>query len=396
MGDDAGYEVESIVIDRDELLQVLRDLVGIESVNPFLGGRGSGEGNIARYIKDYLERVGLEVKTQAVDADRINVIGTVKGTGNGKSILLNGHTDTVNVDEMSIDPFRPRLKDGRVYGRGVLDMKSGLAAMMVAVKSIMTSGRRMNGDIILAFVADEEYRSSGTEELVKAYAADAAIVCEPTNLNIAIAHKGFAWAKVEVHGKRAHGSLPDSGIDAIVKAGKVLIEIERLGNRLRSERGHPLLGFPSVHASLISGGVELSTYPDYCTIELERRTVPGEDRGTFIQELKDIVERIHSEDDRFTADFDVFFYRQPHEISKDSAIVQSLGRAEQLVLEKEPTYSGVHFWTDAALLAEAGIPTAVFGPRGEGLHASNEYVDFDSVVATAHVLVEAITDFCHS
>ena len=155
MGDDAGYEVESIVIDRDELLQVLRDLVGIESVNPFLGGRGSGEGNIARYIKDYLERVGLEVKTQAVDADRINVIGTVKGTGNGKSILLNGHTDTVNVDEMSIDPFRPRLKDGRVYGRGVLDMKSGLAAMMVAVKSIMTSGRRMNGDIILAFVADE-------------------------------------------------------------------------------------------------------------------------------------------------------------------------------------------------------------------------------------------------
>jgi len=222
-------DMSKITINEKELLTVLQDMIRIESVNPELSGSGSGEYVIANYLGNYLTEMGLEVNYQPIEYNRANVIGVLKGSGGGRAIMLNGHTDTVSISGMDIEPLNPVFKDGKVYGRGSFDMKSGLAAIIIAAKSIIDSGLKPKGDVFLAFVADEEYGSLGTETLVKEYSADAAIISEPTGLQICIAHKGFAWIKVEIFGRAAHGSRPDKGIDAIVKAGKFLVEIENLG-----------------------------------------------------------------------------------------------------------------------------------------------------------------------
>ena len=381
-------------VNENELLRLLQDFIRIESVNPNLVTGGAGELEIASYIEERLKEIGLEVQTQEVEENRTNVIGLLKGTGEGKSIMLNGHIDTVSIDGMNIEPLNPKVEHGKVYGRGALDMKSSLAAMIMAAKSVVESGMKLKGDVLLTFVVDEEYRSSGTEKLIEAYFADAAVVCEPTNLGVGIAHKGFVWARIEILGKRAHGSLPDEGVDAITKAGKVLVEIEKLDTEHLRYKHHPLLGPPSVHASIIRGGIELSTYPDWCEVQLERRILPEEDYSTFEHEIGDIIERIESEDGDFKARSNVFFWRPALEVSPDQVIVQSLYKAATRVLRKEPVLCGVNWWLDSALFAEAGIPVAIFGPSGKGLHASVEYVDFDSVIATTNVFIHTIVDLC--
>ncbi|MFX0092846.1 MAG: ArgE/DapE family deacylase [Candidatus Hodarchaeota archaeon] len=383
----------SLKVDEEELLELLQELIKINSVNPSLASRGDGELKIAQYIGKYLEKMNLEVKYQKIDSNRANVIGLLKGVGGGRSIMLNGHVDTVSIEDMKIEPLNPTYKNGNVYGRGAFDMKSGLAAITIAVQSLIKAGKELEGDVILAFVADEEYSSLGTEMLLEGYSTDAAIVCEPTDLQITIAHKGFAWTKVEVFGKAAHGSLPDKGIDAIAKAGRILVEMENLGRNL-TQKKHSLLGSPSIHASLISGGTELSTYPDYCKIELERRTLPGENLKTVEDEIESLIERISSEDKQFKASFDVFFYRPALEVSKEQSVVHALNKACQRILKREPEFTGTSGWMDSALLAKAGIPTVIFGPSGEGAHASVEYVNFESVITTTQILIETIMDFC--
>ncbi len=379
-------------IDIDELLQLLQKLITIDSVNPSLVDSGNGEYDIALYTGKYMSEMGLEVFYQSIEKNRSNVIGILKGTGKGKSLMLNGHTDTVGIGGMK-KPFNPHLTDGRVHGRGALDMKGGLASILMAVRSIIQSNIELRGDLIVAFVIDEEYESIGTEALLKEYTADAAIVTEPTNMQIAISHKGFAWIKIEVFGKAAHGSLINEGVDAIVKAGKVLLELENLQQEL-NHKNHPLLGSPSVHASLITGGSELSTYPDYCKIEVERRTIPGEDRETVETEMKEIIERIKTRDDQFKARFEVFFDRSPLEVPIDVDIVKSLQKATDKESKGSSDLVGITYWTDAALLTDAGIPTVLIGPKGEGLHAAVEYVEFNSVITLTKMLINTILDFC--
>jgi acetylornithine deacetylase len=224
--------MNKIAIDSGELLANLQKLIAIDSVNPSLVPGGKGEREIAGYIGAYLAALGLQVRYQEIAAGRVNVIATLKGEGGGPTLILNGHTDTVGLDKMAISPLDPVYRDGKVYGRGSLDMKGGLAAAIAAVRAVAAAGARLRGDVILACVADEEYASIGTEALVREYTADAAIVCEPSGLGIGIAHKGFAWADIDVHGRAAHGSKPELGIDAIVKAGKVLVGLETLGQKL--------------------------------------------------------------------------------------------------------------------------------------------------------------------
>jgi len=386
--------MHTMTIDENELLNLVQQMIRIDSVNPSLSDTGNGESRIAHYLGEYLEKMGVEVAYQHMDSTRANVIGILRGSGEGKTIMLNGHTDTVSMERMDIDPLDPKFEDGKVYGRGALDMKGGLAAKIIAVKSIIESGMKLKGDVILAFVADEEYASLGTETLLKEYSADAAIISEPTDLNITIAHKGFAWTQVDVFGKAAHGSLPDKGIDAIVKAGKFLVEIGNLEKTVLNQIRHPLLGSPSIHASLINGGIELSTYPDHCNMKLERRTLPGENSETVKAEIKDIIDELSQDDKQFRASYEVFFYRPALEVSRDLPIVETLHKACKGVLKKEPKFVGSSGWLDSALLAESGIPTVIFGPRGEGLHGPVEYVDFDSVVTTTQILIHTIIDFC--
>lgn len=377
-----------------DLLAILQDMVRIESANPTLDDTGSGEETICRYIAELLGPMGMDVQYQDLGDGRMNVIGILKGAGGGQCLMLNGHTDTVSIQGMCIDPLTPEYKDGRVYGRGSLDMKAGLAAMITATRAVIDSGARLKGDLILAFVADEEHSSLGTEALVKAYSADAAVICEPVDLRICVAHKGFTWLKVEVFGKAAHGSLPDEGVDAIVKAGKFLARLEDLSSGTLAGREHRLLGHPSIHASTIGGGIGLSTYPDYCKIELERRTIPGETLEMVEHEITGLIDTLISEDATFRATADVMFSRNPLEIDEDERIVTTLVDSYKHVMGRAPELIGIGGWMDSALLSDAGIPSVAFGPCGIGCHAASEYVDFQSVIATTEVLEATILRFC--
>ncbi|MDJ0985411.1 MAG: ArgE/DapE family deacylase [Desulfobacterales bacterium] len=382
-------------INHQAVIRLTQELIKINSVNPSLSAKGVGEADIARYIGGYLENLGLTVGYQRIQKDRVNVIGILKGTGGGPSLMLNGHTDTVSVDQMTADPFEARIQDGKLYGRGALDMKAGVAAQIGAIQTLIEAGVKLKGDVILALVADEEYASIGTEALVAEYAADAAIICEPTDLDIVIAHKGFAWIRIDISGRAAHGSLPHKGVDAIVKAANLLTAIEGYANTQLTRKTHPLLGSPSIHASLIKGGTELSTYPDYCKVELERRNLPGEDRQTVTAEMQAILEDIRTRDDEFKADLDVFFFRPAFEISPEQPIVQSISRAFEATCRRTPQFKGMWAWLDSAILAQAGIPAVIFGPSGEGEHAAVESVDVDSVITTTQVLVQTIMDYCN-
>ncbi|MGD9044348.1 MAG: ArgE/DapE family deacylase [Desulfobacterales bacterium] len=384
-----------IQINRESLLKLLQSLIQIDSVNPSLSRKGPGEAMIARYIGAYLNKLGIDVRFQEIKKNRVNVIGILKGTGGGPTLMLNGHTDTVSADNMETDPFGAEKKGGRIYGRGALDMKAGVASLMMAAQTIIEAGIQLKGDVILTLVADEEYASIGTETVVDEYSADAAIICEPTNLDIVIAHKGFAWIKIEIFGQAAHGSLPHRGIDAILKAGKVLMAIDHLGKTDLTRKTHPLLGSPSIHASLINGGTELSTYPNYCKIELERRNLPGEDRQAVTAEIQDLLQNIQRQDDQFKAASEVFFFRPAFEISQDQPIVQTVSRSYESIFDKPPRFEGMWAWLDSAILAQAGIPSVIFGPSGDGAHAAVEYVDVDSVITTTEVLVRSITNFCN-
>jgi acetylornithine deacetylase len=382
-------------INYEALLQLLQELIQINSVNPSLSDRGAGEEDIARHIGRYLDKLGLEVHFQELQKNRVNVIAILKGTGGGQSLMLNGHTDTVSAENMATDPFRPWTEDGKLYGRGALDMKAGVAAQIMAVQTLLEAQIELKGDVILTLVADEEYASMGTEAIVNEYRADAAIICEPTDLEIVIAHKGFAWIKIEIFGHAAHGSLPHRGIDAIAKAGMVLTTIEDYGKTHLSRKTHPLLGSPSIHASLIGGGTGLSIYPDYCKIEFERRNLPGEDCQMISEEIQRLLHDIQSRDDQFKANFEIFFFRPAYEISPDQPIVQTVSRACKSIRRQAPKYEGMWAWLDSAILAQAGIPTVILGPSGDGAHAAVEYVDVDSVITTAEVLVRSITNFCN-
>ncbi len=380
-------------IDRNALTQTLKDMVGIDSVNPSLVQGAAGETEIADYLEQWMKAHGLDTTRYDVQPDRPNVVGILHGTGGGKTLLLNGHTDTVGTDYMTIDPFDPAIEDGRLYGRGSFDMKGGLAATMAAVKTIIEEGTQLKGDVILAAVCDEEYASIGTEQLMKHTATDAAIVAEFTAGNIQVAHKGFAWTTVETHGVAAHGSLHRVGVDAIAKMGHVLTGLEELGRQLEKKE-HPLVGPGSVHASTIEGGSELSTYPANCKLQLERRLIPGEDRDTVETETKALIESLTEADPKFDADYTITFYRGPMEISPDEEICRVLSEGSQKLLGKTPRYVGGTGWMDTQIIYSKGIPAVAHGPNGYGAHAKEEWVDLQSVYETAQVHWYAIKKFC--
>ncbi len=374
-----------------ELVELLRQLVAIDSINPDLVPGGAGEEKIARFVADWFERAGLEVVWDEPAPGRPNVIGIARGTGGGRSLLLNAHMDTVGVEGME-RPHAPYIQDNRLYGRGAYDMKGGLAAIMAAGAAAKKRGLR--GDVIVTAVADEEYASIGTSSIVKKWHADAAIVTEPTELHLCTAHKGFVWLDVETEGVAAHGSRPDLGVDAIVKMGKVLLGLEELDRSLRAAPSHRLLGSGSVHASLIQGGQELSSYPRHCSLGIERRTVPGETLQKVESEIPRICEQIAATDPTFKAAVKTSMVRDPFEVSLDEPIVRAVLRKATTILGHQPGEIGQTGWMDSALLAAAGIPAVVFGPGGEGAHAVVEWSNLEHVERCAEILAAVAEEFC--
>jgi acetylornithine deacetylase len=375
-------------------VELLANLVAIPSVNPDLVKGGSGEAEIADFISTWFQAHGFEVHRLEHHAGRPSIVGIARGTGGGRSLMFNGHVDTVTLAGYDGDPLDPVIKDGKLYGRGSFDMKGGVAAMMVAAARAKAKG--VGGDILVACVADEEYASFGTEEVVERFKADAAIVTEPSHLEVTIAHRGFVWFDVEVQGRAAHGSRPELGIDAIAKAGKFLVALEELDKNLRANPAHPILKSGSVHASIISGGEELSSYPANCLIRLERRTIPGETVQSTKAELQEIIDRIAAIHPDFKAAVTTGLARPPFEIGKDEMIVQALRNSATTRLNKTPDWRGEPFWTDCAILQSAGIPCVMFGADGGGAHAATEWATTESVEVLADILTETAIKFCNT
>jgi acetylornithine deacetylase len=362
-----------------ELVELTKQLVAIDSVNPELIPGAVGEEDIGRFIAEWFERAGLDVEVDEVSPGRPNVVGIARGSGGGRTLILNAHTDTVGVAGME-GGHEPYVEDGRLYGRGAYDMKASLAAIMLAGAEAKRRGLR--GDVVVTAVVDEEVASIGTEAIARRYSADGAIVSEPTELQVAVAHKGFVAFEIETAGRAAHGSRPDLGVDAIARMGQVLVRLDELDRRLRANPSHPLLASGSLHASIIEGGQEFSSYPDRCLLQAERRTVPGE-----------TLELVEGEIAGLLGDLDgssrVVLWRPPFEVDAGEGIVEIVNRHAG-----NGEIVGVPFWADSALLAGAGIPTVLFGPVGEGAHAVVEWVDIAAAERCLDVYVNVAAEFC--
>lgn len=352
----------------NEVAELAAALVAIDSVNPGLVDGGAGEREMAAFVAGWCGAAGLDVDLVEPVDGRPSVVATAHGTGGGRSLMLNAHLDTVSVAAMD-DPFEARVEDGRLYGRGAYDMKGALAAAMLAVRDAVHEG--LAGDVVLAAVADEELDSIGTEAVLERLRTDAAIVCEPTELRVATAHRGFVAFEIETEGVAAHGSMPELGDDAIAKVAPVLTRIAELDARLASAQ-HPLLRCGSVHASLIAGGQDLFSYAARCVLGAERRTLPGEEVG---QELRDLAG---------DATLRVLVARDAFEVDAGHELVATLLQATG-----ETEVAGLPFWTDAGLTAAAGIPTVLYGPAGTGAHAAVEWVDLASLERCHGVYLQA-------
>ncbi len=377
-----------------ELIDLLTDLVSIDSVNPDLVPGSAGEAAMAEFIAEWGRQNGLETHVQEAAAGRPNTVLIARGSGGGKSLMLNAHTDVVGVSGMDA-PFAPKIADGRMYGRGAYDMKSGLAACMLALKAAQNMALR--GDVIVSAVADEEYGSIGTEALLaewERWPADAVLIAEPTELAISIAHRGFVWLEFEVTGVAAHGSRPQLGVDAIVKMGKALLALDALDQKLRAHPTHDLLGSGSLHASFIEGGEEISMIPARCKLLAERRTIPGESAESVAAEAQALLDEITAKDPDFKAGVKATFSRSPYGIAADHALVQTLKRHAEACLGSDVPVIGSSWWMDAALFGDREVPTVVLGPAGAGAHARVEWVDLASVERCQEIYTALIADFC--
>jgi acetylornithine deacetylase len=357
----------------DDVAELTARLVEFDSVNPGLVPGGGGEQAIALFVADWCTSRGFEV--ELVGDDRPSVIARRRGSGLGRSLLLNAHVDTVGVAGMEA-PFEPRVEDGRLYGRGAYDMKGSLAALMLAA----AEAPQLRGDIIVTAVADEELASVGTEAVLERVTADAALVAEPTELRVAVAHRGFVGFEIETAGVAAHGSRPDLGVDAIAKMGPILVALANLDARLQQGPRHALAGAGSVHASLIGGGQEMSSFPARCVLVGEQRTIPGETIEQVARELRELAGE---------ASVRVIAAREPYEAPVGHPFVSLVAE----LAGGEPEV-GAPFWTDAALIAAAGIPTVLYGPVGEGAHAEVEWVDLASLARLRDVVVETAAAWC--
>ncbi len=379
--------------DRPFITSTLVDLVRINSINPRIAPDGAGEAEIAAYVARTLAWLGLDATTFESEPGRVTAMGTLRGTGGGGSLMLNGHADTVGIEGMT-DPFSAQIRDGRLYGRGAHDMKGSLAACIGAAKILADAGVRLRGDLVIAAVADEEYGSLGTADLIGRCRVDAAVVTEPTNMDVCLAHKGYVWVEVETHGKAAHGSRFTEGVDAVMRMGWFLFSLDRLEQSLRLGPAHPLVGPPSLHAAMIEGGTGLSTYAARCRLQIERRTVPGEAVEAAVGQIQALVDQLSADDSSFQATVRPFFAREPFEVAPEARIVRVITEAASGVLGRRPAFVGDTPWMDAALLAAAGIETVVMGPLGAGEHSAVEWVDVETVVQLAGILARTAVEYC--
>lgn len=384
-----------------DLLALVGSFVAIDSVNPALVPGAPGETAFARSVQAWCEARAIETTWLEATPGRPSVLARVPGTGGGRSLMFNAHLDTVGTAGMTA-PYDPRLEGGRLHGRGSMDMKGSVAACLVALERLRSearSGGALAGDVLFAAVADEEHASIGTREVLEhvrsdGAAIDAAVVTEPSDLELHVAHRGFAIVEVVVHGLASHTSQPDRGANAVRAMGRLLGAVERLDASLRVLPPHALLGHGSMQPILLDGGRELFTTPDRCRVTLERRTLPGEGQRDVLREVDEVIALAIDGDARLSADVTLEAIREPFEVESDVPIVRRVAQAVAHRTGAAAVLAGAPYWMDAALYAAAGIPTVVCGPIGGGIHAADEWVDVTSIETLTHVLVDVARGWC--
>jgi acetylornithine deacetylase len=370
-----------------------RALVRIDSRNPSLAPDGPGESACVATLREVLDAWGFRTEVHDAVPGRPNLLARVGAARGGPTLMLSGHIDVVGVEGMIHAPFEGAERDGRLYGRGAADMKGGIGAMCAA--AWQAAREVLAGEIVLAVTADEEYESIGTRAMLdRGVRADAAIVGEPTRLDVMPAHRGFVWIEIVVRGRAAHGSRWDLGVDAIRHAGLLLAELDRVDAEELSARTHALLGRASLHASTIEGGIGMSTYPDRCVLRIERRTLPGERGEDAMAEVHRACASVRARRPAFAAEVSLLMAQGPSDVAADAPVVRAL---EDALLERgeEVRMSGMSAWTDAALLNAAGIPAICFGPGDISLaHAAEEYIPLPEIDRATSVLATFARRWC--
>ncbi|KAL2813904.1 tryptophan synthase beta subunit-like PLP-dependent enzyme [Aspergillus granulosus] len=382
----------------DDSVELTSMLTKINSSNPTLSlADGAGESQICDYLAAWFAHRGMEVHRIETIPGRPSVVGVLRGAGGGKSLMFNGHVDTVSLASYEKDPLSGAIgtRDGQqvVLGRGSLDMKGGLAAALAAVATAKASCYPLRGDVIVAAVSDEEDASQGTQDLLAAgWRADAAVVPEPTSGVIAHAHKGFVWVEVSILGVAAHGSNHVGGVDAILHAGWFLRALEEYQQRLPVD---DVLGPATLHCGLIQGGEEASSYPAKCTVTIEFRTIPGQTEESIVRDIQALLEDIQKENPRFRfAEPKATLSRPAHKIESNHPLINKVAECAAEAMGSRPLVQSVPFWCDAALLSSVGIPSVVFGPSGHGLHGKEEWVEVESLQHMQGTFTKLIRDFC--
>jgi len=381
------------MIEEKEVVNLLGDLISINSVNPLEDRSAKGEKDLASYVRGYLKNTGIKSILQPVLDERPNVIGIVESENKGKNFVLEAHMDTVKVDNMTIDPFLPKIKEGKMFGRGACDDKGSLAAMLLAMKLLKQKNIPLKGDVYLAAVVDEEHKYRGVSYLLnQGFKFDAGIVGEPTDLDIIIAHKGCLRWRIITKGISAHSSEPEKGKNAIYLMSEVIDAIQKRLIPLCKEESHPLVSSPTLSVDIIQGGNEINIIPDRCFIEIDRRMIPGENDRDVLKEVDKFLDELMRENPLLEVEReDPFVASPPMQIDEDEEVVQALFKCAKDIRVAEPKIRGVGFDTDAGKFVARGIPTPVFGPGNIAqAHSENEWVEIKQVVQAAEIIAQTI------
>jgi len=383
-------------IKEDEVVELLKRLIEIESHKNI----ENQELDINKYIEEYFKSLGVKTKMDFVYENRPNLYASIGKGKKGKNLMLTGHIDTVPPYNM-VSPFNPEIKNNTIFGRGSVDMKGAIAAMMIAFKVIHESNLDLEGKLFFASVIDEEQRCQGTKHMIENYNIDSdyAIVGEPTNLDIMIGHKGMEWLEINVIGESGHGSKPNNGVNSIYKAMKLVDELKEYFACELPKRTHTNLGEPTMNIGLIKGGEDPNTIPGRTIIQIDRRWVPGETTETMLRDIEIVIDKIKRKDSNFRATVrrmdEATGYHPPLNTQKDENIVTILSESGKELFDKEVNIGYFDGWSDAAPLSKANIKSVVLGP-GElnYAHSNNEQIEIKQVVKAAQYYALIALNIC--
>lgn len=386
-------------VSEEELVELTRKLVSI----PSHFNLPAGEVEVVRALEQVFLAEGIEYRLQPVEGERSNIIAKLPGTGGGKSLTLNGHLDTVPPYGMK-DPFKAEYIDGKIFGRGTVDMKGPIAAMIMAMVAFKRSGIKLKGDLYFAGVIAEETNSEGSETLIESgFRTDGAIIGEPSGREYAIGHRGLEWLEIEIKGKAAHGGIPDKGINAIVNAAKFIMRVqEKLVPRLKN-LDNPVMGPPVMNFGYIEGGTQPSTVADRCRILLDRRYTAHETLSDVIAQYENILAELEAEDPSFKGSLRRMesalmkkYEHVPMETDPGDPLVKAVVSALEEIIGAPPVMTRSRGWTDAAIFNHYGkMATVVYGPGDiTRSHTDLEYITVEELSEGYRVFILAAFNYC--